>query len=137
MKKTFQIKGMNCNSCAMLIEKELKDKVNSVSASYSKEQAEVDFDENKISGDEIKDKIKALGYEVADKNQDKNINNNYEEYKDLTQDKEKTSGDKIKDKTKSLNHVLVDNEDNNEEETEEDDEIRILENKLAEKKEEA
>jgi sulfite exporter TauE/SafE/copper chaperone CopZ len=114
MKKIFQIKGMNCNSCAMLIEKDLKDSVNDVSASYSKEQAEIDFDENKISENEIKDKINKLGYEVADKNQDRNINNNHTEYKDLTQD----------------------NEDNEEDDDEDDEEIRRLENKLAHKKEE-
>jgi len=62
MKKTFQIKGMHCNSCAYLIENELKDKVNHISASYSKEQAEIDFDENKISENEIKETIDKLGY---------------------------------------------------------------------------
>jgi len=129
MKKTFQIKGMNCNSCAMLIEKELKDKVNSVHASYAKEQAEVDFDENKISEGEIKEKISKLGYEVVDKDQDRDIINNYIEYKDLTQNKEKISKDEIKDKIKSSDYK--------EEESEEDEEIRILENKLAQKREEA
>lgn len=54
MKKTFNIKGMHCNSCAQRIEDKLKDKVESVSASYSKEQAEIDFNENKISEREIK-----------------------------------------------------------------------------------
>src|SRR3989344_2518853 len=62
MKKTFKIKGMNCNSCAMLIEKELKENVNHVSASYAKEQAEVDFDENKISEKEVKDKIEESSF---------------------------------------------------------------------------
>ena len=95
MKKTFKIKGMHCNSCAMLIEKELKDKVNSVSASYSKEEAEIDFDENKISENEIKEKIKTLGYEVIDKNQEKNTKSNYAEYKDFTQNKEEGFVDKI------------------------------------------
>ena len=66
MKKTFKIEGMHCNSCAMLIEKELKEDVNHVSASYAKEQAEVDFDENKISEREIKERIEALGYEIVE-----------------------------------------------------------------------
>ena len=64
VKKKFYIKGMNCNSCATLIEKELQDKVNSVSASFAKEKAEIDFDENKISENEIKEIIKKLGYDI-------------------------------------------------------------------------
>jgi len=60
MKKTYKINGMHCNSCENLIENELKEKqgINSISASFEKEQAEIDFDENKISEKEIKDKIK-------------------------------------------------------------------------------
>jgi len=66
MKKTFKIKGMHCNSCASNIENELKDKVNHIKVSYSKEQAEIDFDENKISEHEIREAIKKLGYEMHD-----------------------------------------------------------------------
>jgi sulfite exporter TauE/SafE/copper chaperone CopZ len=68
MKKTFKVKGMHCNSCSQLIENALKYKegIGSISASYSKEEAEIDFDENKISQKEIKETIKKLGYEVKD-----------------------------------------------------------------------
>ncbi|MDD5651603.1 MAG: sulfite exporter TauE/SafE family protein [Candidatus Nanoarchaeia archaeon] len=66
MKKTFQIKGMHCNSCAILIEKELQDKVNSISVSYTKGQAEIDFDKEKISEEEIISVIKKLGYEIVE-----------------------------------------------------------------------
>jgi len=69
--KVFKIKGMHCNSCAQLIEKELKDKVNSVSASYAKGQAVIDFNENKISEKQIVDAIQKLGYEVHAYNYDK------------------------------------------------------------------
>ncbi|MEN7982457.1 MAG: sulfite exporter TauE/SafE family protein [Nanoarchaeota archaeon] len=65
-KKEFKIKGMHCNSCAQLIENSLKEKVNSISVNYSKEKAEVDFDEDKISLKEIKNKIKKLGYETEE-----------------------------------------------------------------------
>ncbi len=65
MKVTYKLNGMHCNSCAMLIERELKDKVNEVSASYSKEKVEIDFDPLKISEKEIKDKIEELGYEIG------------------------------------------------------------------------
>jgi len=64
MKKVFKIKGMHCNSCSMLIEKELENKVNKIKVSYSNEEAEIDFDEDKISEQEIKEAIKKLGYEI-------------------------------------------------------------------------
>lgn len=63
MKKTFDIKGMHCNSCAQLIEKELNDKVNLVKVSYTSGKAEIDFDEEKISEKEIIDIIEKQGYE--------------------------------------------------------------------------
>jgi sulfite exporter TauE/SafE/copper chaperone CopZ len=68
VKKTFEVKGMHCNSCSQLIENELKDKegIGSVFVSYSKEQAEIDFDSEKISEQEIKDIIKKIGYEVEE-----------------------------------------------------------------------
>ena len=66
MKKVFKIKGMHCNSCAINIENELEDKVNSIKVSYSKEQAEIDFDESKISEEEIKKIVKKLGYELIE-----------------------------------------------------------------------
>ncbi len=66
MQKIFGIKGMHCNSCAALIEKELKDKVISINVNYSKERAEIEFDENKISENEIRELIKKLGYEITE-----------------------------------------------------------------------
>ena len=57
MKKVFKVGGMECNSCANLIEQRLEGKVRSVSASYSDEEVEVDFDEDKISEKEIVDLI--------------------------------------------------------------------------------
>jgi len=79
MKKIFKIKNMHCNSCSRLIEEALKDKtgIKSISASFSKEQAEIDFDENKISEKEIKKIIDKLGYAclLNEKNSDSNNNN--------------------------------------------------------------
>jgi len=89
MKRIFKIKGMTCNSCAMLIEKSLKDKVNSVSASFSKEETEVDFDENKISEKEIIKEIEKLGYEcdvskiIGIETDRKNLINKRKELKDM------------------------------------------------------
>lgn len=75
MKKIFQIKGMHCNSCATLIEKELKDKVESIKVSYSNESAEINFNENKISEKEIEDSIKKLGYDIQEVSNEKKENN--------------------------------------------------------------
>ncbi|MDP2924806.1 MAG: sulfite exporter TauE/SafE family protein [Nanoarchaeota archaeon] len=72
MKKIYKIKGMSCNSCGMLIERTLKDKVNDISASFSKEEAGIDFDENKISEKDIVEEIEKLGYEVVNKEEESN-----------------------------------------------------------------
>jgi len=82
VEKTYSIKNMHCNSCAQLIEKELKDKVNKISVSYNKEEAIIDFDENKINEKEIMKTIHELGYEAKRlENIKKNIN---EEEPDLS-----------------------------------------------------
>ncbi len=66
MKKTYKIKGMHCNSCAMLIENTLKDKGVKSSVSYSKGKAEIDFDEDKISEKEVIGEIEKLGYDCRE-----------------------------------------------------------------------
>jgi len=66
MKKIFYINGMHCNSCSQLIESELKNDVDKISVSYSQGKAELEFDENKINEDQIKERIKKLGYEVVE-----------------------------------------------------------------------
>jgi len=73
MKKIFKIEGMHCNSCAQKIEKVFEEKVNNISVSYSKGQAEIDFNEKKISEKEIKDKISEIGYNVGRKTKSKEI----------------------------------------------------------------
>ncbi|OGJ20262.1 hypothetical protein A3K73_08325 [Candidatus Pacearchaeota archaeon RBG_13_36_9] len=75
MKQTFSIEGMHCNSCCMLIENELKGKVNSIKASFKEGKAEIDFDPKKISEEEIKEKIEKLGYCVASNNIENKKNN--------------------------------------------------------------
>ena len=73
----------------MLIEKSLKDKVNNVSASFSKEEVEVDFDENKISEKEIIEEIEKIGYEcenceIIDSEEDiENLTKQRKDLKDL------------------------------------------------------
>ena len=64
MKKTLEIEGMHCMSCSKLIEMELEDSVNTISVNHETGKAEIDFDENKISEQEIKNKIKKSGFSV-------------------------------------------------------------------------
>ncbi|MEK6906113.1 MAG: sulfite exporter TauE/SafE family protein [Nanoarchaeota archaeon] len=67
-KKTFKIDGMHCNSCEDKIRKNLKDRVNHLSVSYSKGEAEIDFNPDKISERQIKEIIRESGYEIGDEN---------------------------------------------------------------------
>jgi sulfite exporter TauE/SafE/copper chaperone CopZ len=65
MKRIFKIKGMTCNSCSQRIENEFGGEVNSILVSYAKGEAEIEFDEGKISEAEIKKRIEKHGYEVV------------------------------------------------------------------------
>jgi uncharacterized protein len=73
MKRTFKVTGMHCNSCENLIENELKEKkgVENISASFSEEKVEIEFDEDEISEKEIKDKIIKLGYNIGEEKETK------------------------------------------------------------------
>jgi len=71
MKKIFEVDGMTCNSCSNLIEYKLKDKVRSVTASYSKGEVEVDFDSKKISEKEIIDLIEDDEFTIKEDKKEK------------------------------------------------------------------
>jgi len=60
--KTYKIKGMDCPSCAMLIESELDDKGINCKCSYAKETLE-------ISGEVVEEVVKIvsdLGYKIEE-----------------------------------------------------------------------
>lgn len=63
-KQILQIKGMHCASCASVITKKLSalPHIHSVSVNYGNEKAKVDFDEKKISLEEMNQEIGKLGY---------------------------------------------------------------------------
>jgi len=64
MKKlNLNIKGMHCSSCSKLIETELQDKGIKAQVQDSGTAA-IEFDENKISVQQIKDLITELGYQA-------------------------------------------------------------------------
>lgn len=64
LKKTFRVSDMYCSNCAMKIDS-LEDDlpgVKSVSASYQKSQVVVEYDETRLTTDEIIRAIKIQGY---------------------------------------------------------------------------
>ncbi len=63
-KQILQIKGMHCASCASIITKKLSalPHIKSVSVNYGTEKATVDYDEKKISIEEMNQEIGKLGY---------------------------------------------------------------------------
>lgn len=63
MKTNLNIKGMHCKSCVKVLEMELADKVKNLKLDESG-KAMIDFDEKKISLQEIKDIIKNAGYQA-------------------------------------------------------------------------
>jgi len=62
--ETIKIKGMHCKSCVEKIESKINslEGVTSVKLNLAEDKAEVKFDPNKISLNEIKSKINELGY---------------------------------------------------------------------------
>ena len=72
-KVKFQIKGMHCNSCALLIEEKLKNQpgIIKVKANYDSERAVVIYDEQKIQESEIHQLIEGVGNFQAEKVEEK------------------------------------------------------------------
>ena len=79
VKKTLFVDGMHCNSCSDKIENALKDKVNSVSASFSSGVVEVNFDSSRISLNRIKNIVKGVGYDIKSEDGNKGEKENKEE----------------------------------------------------------
>ncbi|MEK6816660.1 MAG: heavy-metal-associated domain-containing protein [Nanoarchaeota archaeon] len=62
----YNVKGMHCKSCEMLIKDSLEemDGVQNVDVSHEKGYVKVTFDDKKLKEDKIKSAIKNEGYEV-------------------------------------------------------------------------
>ena len=67
IKQTIKIGGLDCASCAMIIDDVLEemDGVKSAKTNYIKEQVEVEFDESKTSIKDLADTIETAGYSVS------------------------------------------------------------------------
>ncbi len=65
-KKRFNIKGMHCKSCEMLIEDILTEEgVDVLAIDHKQGFVDVNFDDKKITSEKIVSLIKAEGYEVS------------------------------------------------------------------------
>jgi copper ion binding protein len=67
VKQVFRVTDMHCSNCVMRIEG-LEDDLNGVQrvrASYKKQQVEVEYDDNKVSADQIVAAIQQMGYTVG------------------------------------------------------------------------
>lgn len=62
MKKTYKIKGMDCASCATLLEMDLEDAGFKAYCSYPKESLEVEGNHDQKMVEEI---VKKSGYSIA------------------------------------------------------------------------
>ena len=62
IKKNYKVEGMDCASCAALIEMDLEDIGVKAKCSYPKELLEVEFDSEKIKEEEIKKLVVSAGY---------------------------------------------------------------------------
>lgn len=69
MKKTYVIKGMECIACANAIERVLgkKDGVSSATVNYANNNLYLDYDENKITEEEIFHAVQKAGFSLEDK----------------------------------------------------------------------
>ncbi len=67
IKKKFKISGMHCTSCAMSIDGDLEDLLEGIKSSntnYAKSETEVEFDEKKVSVEQIVKSIESTGYKA-------------------------------------------------------------------------
>jgi Cu+-exporting ATPase len=65
-KKLFQIEGMHCTSCALLIDEELEEMagLQQAKTSYARQQVEVEYDEKQIDELKIIATIAGVGYKA-------------------------------------------------------------------------
>jgi copper chaperone len=66
MTTTLQVQGMTCNHCKMAVTNALQELegVNRVEVHLEKGTVDVDFDETKVSLDQLKEAIEEQGYDV-------------------------------------------------------------------------
>lgn len=66
IRKQYKVEGMHCTSCAMVIEGELEDVGVKATCHYAKAQLTVEFDEEKVSEQNIKQVVGVVGYTLTE-----------------------------------------------------------------------
>lgn len=69
VKKKLKIEGMHCTSCAMNIDFDLEDAGVKAKTSYAAQVCEVEFDEEKLTVEQVIEVIKNTGYKVSTEEQ--------------------------------------------------------------------
>ncbi len=66
IKQTFEIKGMHCTGCVMAVEGAIEDLagVKTANTNYARQIAEVEYDERKVTADQIVAAVVEAGYEA-------------------------------------------------------------------------
>jgi copper chaperone CopZ len=66
IKKTFKVPDMSCTNCAMKLEslEDILDGVKEINASYHKLQMIVEYDETKLTDEQIIAAVKKKGYQA-------------------------------------------------------------------------
>ncbi|MEZ4666489.1 MAG: heavy-metal-associated domain-containing protein [Anaerolineae bacterium] len=66
-KKRFQVQGMHCVACAMTIDGALEDLpgVKSATANYARQVVDVEYDDQRVTNNQIILAIRNSGYEVT------------------------------------------------------------------------
>ena len=67
IKKTFKIPDMTCSNCAMKLEslEDTLDGVKEINASYHRLEMVIEFDESKLSEEQIVAAVKKKGYQAV------------------------------------------------------------------------
>jgi copper chaperone CopZ len=64
-KKTYKLTGLECPSCAALLESDLEDAGIKCSCSYAKSELIVELEKDKLDEKKVKDIVSKLGYCIS------------------------------------------------------------------------
>ncbi|MDO8599797.1 MAG: cation transporter [bacterium] len=62
VKKVYKVEGMDCTSCAMVIESDLEDLGIKAKCNFAKCILEVEYDPNKVPESKVKEVVNSSGY---------------------------------------------------------------------------
>ncbi|MDP1721920.1 MAG: heavy-metal-associated domain-containing protein [Candidatus Gottesmanbacteria bacterium] len=65
IKKSYNVIGMHCTSCPLIIESDLEDIGVKSSCSYARQTLDVEFDDSRIAEGKISDVVRSSGYELS------------------------------------------------------------------------